>query len=386
MVLIHDQWKCDALGYYPNLSQAQLQAVETLKQKLLTDAKIDVVNNTDNEYEHWFFKLLRFLRARRFHIENSYDLFVYDYQWRQTDEMKHLRFLSAQEVLNCDILQMYSYFPTWLQGYDKQGRPVSYRQFGYFEIWNVLKLIDMNTLIKFHTWECEQAIRKMNENSKTLNLNIETFLIVIDAANWSLRLATSDAYTFINNMIQADSKHNAERLGTFTQFYLLVFQRWNFFECIVCMLFVLICLYCIVLYIGTMIIINAPSALSIAYSIIRPFMDDVTRKKTIILSTREQWQPALEELIDKEQIPQMYGGLAPDLTPEQAFDSLNPLPCGESVAVATASANISSSATTNKSVVEMDSVTVMLPSHTSVEQSERTHTDDAAAAVDTAMS
>ena len=116
-----------------------------------------------------------------------------------------------------------------------------------------------------------------------------------------------------------------------------------------------------------MIIINAPSALSIAYSIIRPFMDDVTRKKTIILSTREQWQPALEELIDREQIPQMYGGLAANLTPEQAFDSLNPPQCclSESTAPASTTATASSvtadSSTSMAASVDCVNVTVELP-------------------------
>ena len=141
------------IGYYPNISQAQLLAVEKLKQKLLDDDGIDItlnnhiINNKSNskdthdsyhdDEEHWFFHLLRFLRARRFHVENAYTLFINDYKWRHctTDDngevkeaMYALKHHSAQEVLNCDILKMYSYFPTWLQGYDKQGRPVSYRQ------------------------------------------------------------------------------------------------------------------------------------------------------------------------------------------------------------------------------------------------------------------
>lgn len=132
-----------------------------------------------------------------------------------------------------------------------------------------------------------------------------------------------------------------------------------------------------------MIIINAPSALSIAYSIIRPFMDEVTRQKTIILSTREQWQPALEELIDKEQIPQIYGGLAPNLTPEQAFDSLNPPQCcpSENSATTTTTATVITANASNSMTASVDNVTVELPNS-------RAHTNDASssqATVDLSM-
>ena len=103
-----------------------------------------------------------------------------------------------------------------------------------------------------------------------------------------------------------------------------------------------------------MFIINAPSALSIAYSIIRPFMDEVTRNKAVIYSSREHWQPAIEALIDKEQIPMQYGGLAPDFTPQEAFDSLNPPP---TISTATAT-TITATATTVATVHNNTTTTV----------------------------
>ena len=55
----------------------------------------------------------------------------------------------------------------------------------------------MERLIRFHAWESEQALRGMEERSDSSGYNIETFVIVIDAAGWSMKLATSDAFTFI---------------------------------------------------------------------------------------------------------------------------------------------------------------------------------------------
>jgi len=86
-------------------------------------------------------------------------------------------------------------------------RPVSYRQFGHFEIWNVLKLTSLQKLIRFHSWEAEQALRVMNNSSKDTGYNIETFVLIIDAAGWSMKLATSDAFAFIKGMVSTDADH-----------------------------------------------------------------------------------------------------------------------------------------------------------------------------------
>jgi CRAL/TRIO domain len=82
-------------------------------------------------------------------------------------------------------------------GFDKQNRPISWRKFGQFEIWNILKLTSMQQLINFHAWESEQLLRLMHDKSKETGSNIETFTVVVDASGWAISQATGDAFTFI---------------------------------------------------------------------------------------------------------------------------------------------------------------------------------------------
>jgi hypothetical protein len=165
---------------------------------------------------------------------------------------------------------------------------VSYRQFGRFEVWNVLELTTMERIMKFHVWEMEQILRCMHENSRQCGYNIETFVVVVDVQGWSLKLTTGDAMALARGMASTDSDHYPERLGT-------------------------------------MLLINAPSVLSFAWRVIQTFLDDVQKAKIRIMGTDpKEWQPVLFDLIDRENVPEMYGGFAQNPTPETAFASMNP--------------------------------------------------------------
>ena len=291
-------------GYYPNLSPVQLAAASQLS-KLVSEENLQF--NIDEEDE--YLKLLRFLRARKYNVKNAFAMVKDDVRWRCENNRLQLRKESAVDVLACDIHKIYSYFPVWFQGHDKQLRPVSYRQFGKFEVWNVLKLTTMERLVRFHAWESEQALRSMHALSASSGYNIETFVLVIDAAGWGLRLATSDAFAFIKGMAVTDSDHYPERLGT-------------------------------------MVIVNAPAVLSFAWRVIQGFLDPVTKEKIRILSCDpEEWQPVLRHYIDEDQIPRQYGGTAPDLTAQQAIDAMNP-PTAAAAAVEEVSAAAMQATTT----------------------------------------
>jgi len=270
-------------GYYPNITPEQLEAASSLSA-LIEQANLRFNYGREDE----FLKLLRFLRARKFNVQLAFKMIQEDVKWRSEGNRLNLQLESADEVLDCDLEKMYKYFPTWIQGVDKQLRPVSYRQFGKFEVWNVLKLTTMERLLRFHAWETEQALRYMYQQSAKTKYNIETFVIVIDAAGWGISLATRDAFTFIQGMAKTDSDHYPERLGT-------------------------------------LIVINAPFGLAAAWKIVQGFLDDVTKAKVRILGgNRNEWLPVLLEHIDQSEIPQQYGGFAPDPTPEEAIRNMNP--------------------------------------------------------------
>ncbi len=271
-------------GYYPCISSEQLAAVNELIA-LIEEENLHFLHDEEEE----FLKLLRFLRARKFNVKQALLMVREDIRWRAEDNRILLRRQTAEDVLGCDLEKMYSFFPTWIQGHDKQLRPVSYRQFGKFEVWNVLKLTSMERLIRFHAWETEVALHRMYSKSKAMDYNIETFVVVIDAAGWGLRLATNDAFTFIKGMAVTDSDHYPERLGT-------------------------------------LLVINAPSVLAISYRVIQGFLDNVQKQKIRIMGTdRNEWLPVLLEYIDIDQIPQQYGGDAPDPSPQDAINSMNPI-------------------------------------------------------------
>jgi hypothetical protein len=296
-------------GYYPNLEPEHIHALQEFKNVILSESSDKIGphgSNQDEEDDH--LKMLRFLRARNFDVQKSLDLYRKDQEWRRstfiTDPPKggvkvalcsigELRHQTAQDVLECHdkekLQKFFSYFQNWVQGYDRELRPVSWRKFGRLETWSVLKLTTMENLARFHAWESEQALRMMRQQSDVSGYNIETFAIVCDLEGWHLGLATSEAFTFIKHLASIDSDHYPERLG----------------RCV---------------------IINAPKTLSISWKVIKTFLDDVTKKKVQILSDRKEWLPVLLEFIDEDQIPRHYGGTAPNFTQEQAFASMNPPP------------------------------------------------------------
>jgi hypothetical protein len=276
-------------GCYPNLSQSMLDAASAVQKRLAEDdywSSFDDSMSNSGRRENPFLKLLRFLRGLKYDVDKTVAKIEEEIDWRRKKRTDDLRKYGLDELLGCSYVEnIFPHFPTWLQGEDKEGRPVSYRHFGNLDINKVLEKIDMSTLVRFHCWETEMALQRCEENCEKYQRNIEQFSVIVDAEGWGLRLATSNAMTFIKEMAYADNNYYPERLGK-------------------------------------MIIVNAPMVLSGVWAVIQTFLDADTKAKIQIISKPEIWKGKIQEIIDINQIPAHYGGKAPDLTPEEKARTL----------------------------------------------------------------
>lgn len=203
------------VGYYGCLTDAQAAKALDIFGKCIkigmfpvrTAAEQGVVNG-----EHPFLMVLRFARARNFQVEKAFKMISDDFQWRQKNR-EWLSVTDARTILGCDPKEVYHMFPTWFQGICKEGRLVTWKHFGCFDL-KLFDKVDVEKLVRFHVWETEQIIRLGQDRGRDVGHNVaETFCVIIDAEGWNLSHITSKTLSFIRGMAESDSLHFPERLG-----------------------------------------------------------------------------------------------------------------------------------------------------------------------------
>lgn len=107
-----------------------------------------------------------------------------------------------------------------------------------------------------------------------------------------MNMLTTDFFTYARALSSNDSDHNPERAG------------W-------------------------VMIINAHWVFRTAWNVIQVFVDEVTKKKIMILGDRDEWMDILKNLVDEDQLPVAYGGTLPDLTVEEIVAEARHIPIDE---------------------------------------------------------
>ena len=271
-------------NYYPHINEEKLAVVNAVRKELEDASYWDDFDDhkmeNDND-EPTFLKILRFCRAQKWDLEKTVILIKKDIDWRRENNIFYIRNEYTNSVLTADYAtQIFTFYPTWLQGFDKQGRPVAYKRFGNLDIAKILSVIDLQALLRFHAFEAEMTMRAANCSSRQNKCNIEQMTVVVDAAGWGMHLATSEALEFLKGVVAIDNAHYPERMGQ-------------------------------------MLVVNAPWTLSGVWSMISVLLDPVTKAKIQIISSESVWKRKLFEIVDCRHVPQSFGGDAPDLTPEE---------------------------------------------------------------------
>jgi len=245
-------------GTLENLNDQQKKVFEEFKALLKE-------KNEFKEEEHNDYLLLRFLRARDFDLNKTYEMFSNCEKWRESikikDLCKNFEFPEEEEV--------HKLYPRFYHKTDKYGRPIYIEQLGPLDLKKLFSVTTEDKMINQHVYEYEKLIHtRFPACSNKAGYHVETSCTIMDLKKVGL-FQFAKAFSFIKSSSAIAQDYYPEMLGQ-------------------------------------MFIINAPMLFTSTWKLITPLLDPVTVKKIKILGSK--YESEIFKVIDKENFPKFLGG------------------------------------------------------------------------------
>ncbi|KAI9466610.1 CRAL-TRIO domain-containing protein [Lactarius psammicola] len=245
-------------GRLGNLTVPQQHALDTFRKELQDEGAF-VPERLDDA------ALLRFLRARKFDVPKAKVMLLAAEQWRKDEKIDELvqtfEFKEREEVNK--------YYPQYYHKNDKDGRPVYIEQLGKLDIKALYAITSQERLLKRLICEYERSTRtRMPTSALMVGHPVETFCTILD-----LQGVTLSNFYRVKDYILETSKIGQDRYPEIM---------------------------------GKFYIINAPWTFTAVWTMIKPWLDEVTVSKIEIVGST--YKDKLLAQIPAENLPKDFGG------------------------------------------------------------------------------
>ncbi|KAM4635686.1 SEC14-like protein 1 [Polymixia lowei] len=210
--------------------------------------------------------VLRFLRARDFHLDKAREILCQSLTWRKQHQVDFL--LDSWE--RPQLLEDY-YTGGW-HHHDRDGRPLYVLRLGQMDTKGLVRALGEEALLRQVLSINEEGLRRCEENTRVFGRPISCWTCLVDLEGLNMRHLWRPGVKALLRIIEVVEANYPETLGR-------------------------------------LLILRAPRVFPVLWTLVSPFIDENTRKKFLIYAGNDYQGPGgLVDYINREVIPDFLGG------------------------------------------------------------------------------